>query len=164
MIRRRRSGRLTGMRVAAVLVFACALAAQEAPSVSLTAAEKAFQDALTNVQLVGYFTTGDSDKLSGDKYTIERISKLKDDVWRFEARIQYNGKDFKMALPVPVKWAGDTPVISVTKFAIPGYGVFDARIVVHGNDYAGTWSGGAAGGKMFGKIVKLEAAQPDPAK
>lgn len=152
------------MRVLAFFAFAFVVAAQEAPPVPLTPAEKAFQDSLTNVQLVGFFTTGDSDKLSGDKYTIERISKVKDDIWKFEARIQYNGKDFKVGLPVPVKWAGDTPVISVTKFAIPGYGVFDARVVVYGTDYAGTWSGGKAGGKMFGKIVKIEAAPAEPAK
>ena len=152
------------MRVLALFAVAFAVAAQETPPVPLTPAEKAFQDSLTNVQLVGFFTTGDSDTLSGDKYTIERISKVKDDIWKFEARIQYNGKDFKVGLPVPVKWAGDTPVISVTKFAIPGYGVFDARVVVYGGDYAGTWSGGKAGGKMFGKIVKLEAAPADPAK
>lgn len=164
MKRRRRSARLAGMRCLAFFAFAVALAAQDAPAVALTAAEKAFQESLTNVQLVGYFTTGDSDKLSADKYTIERISKVKEDIWRFEARVQYNGKDFKLALPVPVKWAGDTPVISVTKFAIPGYGVFDARVVVYGKDYAGTWSGGAAGGKMFGKIVKLDAPPSDSAK
>lgn len=152
------------MRVLALFAFAFAVAAQETPPVTLTPAEKAFQESLTNVQLVGFFTTGDSDKLSGDKYTIERISKVKDDIWKFEARVEYNGKDFKVALPVPVKWAGDTPVISVTKFVIPGYGVFDARVVVYGGDYAGTWSGGKAGGKMFGRIVKLEAAPADPAK
>ena len=152
------------MRWIAPLALACAALAQDAAPITLTPAEKAFQESLTNVQLVGFFTTGDSDKLSGDKYTIEKISKVKDDLWKFEARIQYNGKDFKVGLPVPVKWAGDTPVISVTKFAIPGYGVFDARVVVYGADYAGTWSGGKAGGKMFGKIVKIDAAPADTAK
>ncbi|MBX9603504.1 MAG: hypothetical protein K2X35_21030 [Bryobacteraceae bacterium] len=153
----------TGM---AALMLVVAASAQEAPPApSLTPAEKEFQESMNNVQLVGFFTTGDSEKLSGDKYTIERVTKVKDDTWKFEARIQYNGKDFKMGLPVPVKWAGNTPVIAVDNYTIPGYGTFNARVVIHQSDYAGTWSGTANGktwgGKMFGKIVKLDAA---PAK
>jgi len=34
-----------------------------------------------------------------------------------------------------------------------GY-LFDTRLVIYKGGYAGTWGGGATGGKMFGNIVK----------
>src|SRR5437870_13730787 len=101
-------------------VAAAALWAQDAPP--LNAAEKQFQDAMTNVALIGYSTSGDSGATREDRYVIERVTKIKDDVWKFDARIQYNGKDIKVAIPVPVKWAGDTPVLSLTDFAVPAMG------------------------------------------
>ena len=42
----------------------------------------------------GHFTQGDSAELHDDSYTIVRVSKVKEDSWRIEARIQYNKKDF----------------------------------------------------------------------
>src|SRR5690348_16613872 len=90
--------------------------AQDASS-SLNAAEKQFQDAMTNVTLAGFSTSGDSGQTREDRYVIEKISKVKADVWNFEARIQYNHKDVKVSIPVPVKWAGDTPVLSLTDFS-----------------------------------------------
>jgi hypothetical protein len=139
-----------------VFIFAAAAFAQD----ELTPAEKQFQESLTNVTLVGYFTSGDSAELKEDRYVIERVTKVKDDTWKFEARIQFNKKDMKVALPLPVKFAGDTPMISLTNFAVPGFGSFSARILFYDGAYAGTWAGAGVGhnGKMFGKIVKNEAA------
>jgi hypothetical protein len=129
--------------------------AQDAPSaVPMTSAEKQFQESLDNVALVGYFTRGDRADLAEDRYVIERVSKVGDDVWKFEARIQYNKKDVKVAMALPVKWAGDTPVISLTNFAVPGFGSFTARVVIYNGAYAGTWGDAGHGGKLFGKIVK----------
>ena len=129
----------------------------------MNAAEKQFQEAMTGVTLVGYFTSGDSGEAREDRYVIERISKTKDDSWNFEARIQYNKKDIKVTIPVPVKWTGDTPVLSLTDFSVPGMGSYTARVVIYNGTYAGTWSssGGARphGGRLFGKIVK-NGAQP----
>ena len=70
---------------------------------------------------------------------------------------------------LPVKFAGDTPVISLTNFTVPGFGSFTARVVIYNGAYAGTWSSTAAntsgpganlphGGMLFGKVVKNEAA------
>jgi hypothetical protein len=146
------------------LLFACALfvAAQNAPP-ELTDAEKQFQTAMENVKLVGHYAVGDSADLHDDSYVIERVSKVKDDTWKIEARIQYNKKDFKVALNVPVKFAGDTPVISLTNYNVPGFGSFTARVVIYNGTYAGTWgtATGAAsphGGTMFGKVVKNDTA------
>jgi len=118
--------------------------------------EKQFQDAMTNVKLVGHYTSGDSAELHDDSYVIEKISKIREDTWRFEARILYNKKDFKVVMNLPVKFAGDTPVISLTNFAVPGFGTFTARVVFYNGVYAGTWGGSGHGGMLFGKIVKNE--------
>ena len=149
-------------------VLAAAFAhAQEAapPPLELNPAEKQFQEALNNVTLIGFFTQGDTAELHDDKYVIERVTKVKEDTWKFEARIQYNKKDFKVAMPLPVKFAGDTPVISLTNFAVPGFGSFTARVVMYNGAYAGTWGSAGAnghGGKLFGKIVKNEPAPEKP--
>jgi hypothetical protein len=70
--------------------------------------------------------------------------------------VEYGDHDLKVPLPVPVKWADQTPVITVDNFTIPGLGTFGARVVIDGNKYAGTWSHGEVGGHMFGEIKKLE--------
>jgi len=149
------------MRLLACFVWIATLGfAQTAPAPELTAAEKQFQESMADVTLVGYFTSGDKAELKEDRYVIERVSKVGDDLWKFEARIQYNKKDMKVAMPLPVKWAGDTPVISLTKFAVPGLGSYTARVVIYDGAYAGTWGDATHGGKMFGKIVKNPPAPP----
>jgi hypothetical protein len=155
------------MRLVVFLITAVfAMAQDTAPApLELTAAEKQFQEALNNVTLIGFFTQGDTAELHDDKYVIERVTKVKEDTWKFEARIQYNKKDFKVAMPLPVKFAGDTPVISLTNFAVPGFGSFTARVVMYNGAYAGTWGSAGAnghGGKLFGKIVKNEPAPEKP--
>src|SRR6202050_3924563 len=147
------------MKLAMFLFVTAFVFAQDAapPVLELNAAEKQFQEALNNVTLIGYFTQGDAAELHDDKYVIERVTKVKEDTWKFEARIQYNKKDFKVAMPLPVKFAGDTPVISLTNFVVPGFGSFTARVVMYNGAYAGTWGSAGAnghGGKLLGKIVK----------
>jgi hypothetical protein len=155
------------MRLVLFLMTAGVAMAQDAapPPMELNATEKQFQEALNNVTLIGFFTQGDTAELHDDKYVIERVTKVKEDIWKFEARIQYNKKDFKVAMPLPVKFAGDTPVISLTNFAVPGFGSFTARVVMYNGAYAGTWGSAGAnghGGKLFGKIVKNEPAPDKP--
>lgn len=146
-------------RLVFALFFAHAAIAQE--TAALSAAEKLFQDSLSNVTLTGFYTNGNSVELKQDRYVIERISKASANLWKFDVRIQYNGKDMAVALPVPIVWAGDTPVVSLTNFAIPGSGTFTARVLFHDGAYVGTWSGGNGhGGKMFGSIQKNTAAKP----
>jgi hypothetical protein len=148
---------------ALVLLAAAAAFAQQTPpgagkpGPSREELEKQFAETLTGATLVGQFTiTGmnDGKPLGEDRYTLGTVKKLKEDLWSFEARIQYMGKDVKLPLALPVKWADDTPVISVTKVAFPGLGTYSARVVIYGDAYAGTWSGGDHGGTMFGRIVK----------
>jgi hypothetical protein len=144
------------------LLAASSLVAQTPPPPELTAAEKQFQEMLNNVTLAGYYTLGDSPDLHDDHYGVDRVTKVKDDTWNFDARIEFNKKEMRITLPLPVKFAGDTPMISLTNFMVPGFGSFSVRLVFYDGGYAGTWSAGADHkGKMFGKIVKNDGA---PAK
>ena len=64
--------------------------------------------------------------------------------------------DLKLPITLPVKWADDTPMVSLTDQPIPGLGTFTARVLFFRGQYAGTWSGADHGGHLFGDIVKQE--------
>lgn len=133
----------------------------KAPAPSQEELEKQLAETLSGATLVGNFTVVglNSDKpLKEDRYTLGKVFKLPNGLWSFEARIQYGDHDVKLPLALPVKWAGDTPVISVTDVAFPGLGTYSARVVIYRGWYAGTWHGGTHGGHMFGRIEKADAA------
>lgn len=146
-----------GAWILSVLLLAAA-PQQPAQAAEMTPAETEFQQMMTNVVMQGFFTVGDGKELYDDRYVIDSVTKVKDGVWRFAARVQYNKKDIAVSLNVPVYFAGETPVISLTRQAVQGLGTYDTRLVIYKGGYAGTWGGGATGGKMFGNIVKNDAA------
>ncbi|MDB5323282.1 MAG: hypothetical protein JWN40_4913 [Phycisphaerales bacterium] len=124
--------------------------------------ESAFTTRLTNAVMSGSYTMGNSAPKK-DKYTIVSVRKLKEDNWLFQARVQFGDKDVTIPMIIPVKWAGDTPVISVTDLGFPGLGSYTARVVIYGDQYAGTWQDNnnkAHAGHLWGKIEKLPATQP----
>ncbi len=127
--------------------------------------DKQFQELLSGSQLVGTFTTVNDDGSvkppAVDRYTIESVKPLKNGFWQFVARIQYEDRDVKMPLALEVKWAGDTPVITLTNVLVPGFGTFSARVLFYGDQYAGTWSAGGHGGHMYGTVEKLPPASGD---
>lgn len=145
--------------ILAALILA-STAQQPAPAVEMTPAEKGFQEMLTNVTLVGFFTAGDGKELFDDRYVITTVNKVKDGLWKIGARVQYNKKDIAITIDVPVFFAGDTPVMSLTRQAVQGLGTYDTRLVFYKGGYAGTWGGGTSGGKMFGNVVKNDPAKP----
>jgi hypothetical protein len=121
--------------------------------------EKKFSESLSGVVFSGSYsvTSGDQEKPAQmEKYTITRVSKVKDDYWRFDARIEYGKNDLTVPLTLQVKWAGDTPMISLTDLTIPGLGTFTSRVLIHGDRYAGTWQHDKVGGHLWGRIEKLE--------
>jgi hypothetical protein len=63
-----------------------------------------------------------------------------------------------------VRWAGDTPMIQVTGLRLPGGGAggYAARVLIYGDQYAGTWSGSKRGGHVFGRIERAGAATTQP--
>jgi len=148
--------------VFAAFVLSAAVFAQDA--VTMTPAEKAWQESMNNVKMIGYFTLGDSKELHDDAYVIEKIAKVAEGQWNFSARIQYGGRDVKVTLKVPVQFAGDAPVINFPRQTVQGMGTYDARVLFYKGGYAGTWGGGDHGGTMFGKIIKNDMPQDTPVK
>jgi hypothetical protein len=135
--------------------------AQVVPPLDQAALEKKFAEDLSGVVFTGNYsvTTGGKEKPAEmEKYTITRVSKVKDkeDTWLFVSRIQYGKTDLEIPLALPVKWAGDTPVITLTNLSIPALGTFTSRVMIYGDRYAGTWQHGKTGGHLWGKIEKIE--------
>lgn len=119
---------------------------------------------LTGSKFVGRFTIiGKEDgKMPTDEYTLQSVKKIPGgNLFMITARIKYGDKDLVVPMPIPVEWAGKTPMISLDNFTIPGMGTFSAKIVINKGRYAGTWSHDEKGGHMFGVIKKSE--QPDNA-
>ena len=110
---------------------------------------------MTGAVLVGHFNIDGQDAPAReDRYTIVKATKMQGELWLLTVRIQYGGRDLTLPLPVPVRWAGDTPVISVTDLTVPGAGTYTAHVVIYRGRYAGTWSGADHGGAMWGKIER----------
>lgn len=122
------------------------------------ALEQKFAEALAGVELVGFFTDTNArpDKLHEERYGITSVTKIKDDLWLFNCRIQYGKNDAVLPLPLRVVWADDTPVITLTDFNVPGFGTFTARVMIYEGRYAGTWQGAKHGGHLFGRIERVE--------
>ncbi len=119
--------------------------------------EKQFAETMSGATLVGRFTTNGAPAdqiLKEDRYTLGKVHKLKNGLWSFETRIQYEKHDVNVPLALEVKWAGDTPMITLTNVGVPGMGTFTARVLVYKDEYAGTWNAGDHGGQMFGRIER----------
>jgi hypothetical protein len=117
--------------------------------------DRKFVEMMKGVTLVGRSTRLSDEKIIGEeRYVIEGVSKVAGDTWLFRSRLQYGGRDIPLPLPVTIKWAGDTPVITLTDVAIPGMGAYTARVILYRDQYAGTWSGKNEGGQIFGKIIR----------
>ena len=128
------------------------------PDASLPELERDFTDRMRNVVLVGNFTIEGRERRDGlpERYEISEVTKLDADRWRFDARVTYGNVDVTLPVVVPVVWAGDTPMVTITDFSIPGLGdQFGARVIFYDNRYAGTWDHGEVGGMMYGVIETL---------
>ncbi len=147
-----------------LLVLALPQDSTDAEAVAQQEREAAFAELLTGCELVGYTTITDGDgklkdeKLHADSYTLKAVSKQEDGRWKFEAVIHYGGRPIPIAFPLPVEWAGNTPVISVTDMKVPFMGTYSARVMFHGDQYVGVWSGDGYGGHIFGQVVQPQAA------
>ena len=133
---------------------------QEAAPASLTDLEREFTERMRNVVLVGHFTIEGRERRDGlpERYEISEVTKLEGDRWRFDVRLTYGSVDATLPVVVPMVWAGGTPMVSITDFAIPGLGEeFGARVVFHDERYAGTWDHGEYGGLMYGTIEPFDA-------
>jgi hypothetical protein len=163
----------TTLLALSLLLLLTPLASAQDPNADAAAEKPAADDATTQLfekfeqtmhgaKLTGKFTVvGKAEKgLSEETYEILGVQKIEQgDYWIFKARVKYGDKDIVVPMPLEVKWAGDTPVITLTDTTIPGLGTFSARVVIHNDWYAGTWIHGKVGGHLFGTISR-EAAEP----
>lgn len=175
-----------GLLVAATLLVACARpaaateeadapprtpAAEQAatPAAAATRRHERFAALMKGVRLVGSFTRDDDEAGTPrqEEYEIAGATKIgTGDGWLVMARIRYGSVDVTVPVPVEVKWAGETPVITLDDVTIPGLGTFSSRVVLDRGRYAGTWTHDKVGGHMFGRIVTTAPrgdGQPPPA-
>ncbi len=136
-------------------------ATEQAPSEEADR-DAAFRQRLENSVWTGRFTVLGRDDLPlvEERYEIRSVEKMdQDDFWKIEARVKYGDRDFTMPFAVQVKWAGNTPVITVDKLFIPGMGTFDARVLIRNDQYAGTWAHDDVRGHMFGTFRQAEKSE-----
>lgn len=154
--------------VATASLVGVAAAQEKAPAKSnREELEKAFSERMSGTVLVGHYSVvgKDSKPANPERYELKKVSKLADDLWVFEARIKYGQTDVTLPLTLRMIWAEDTPMISLTNANLPGLGAaFGARVIFHGELYAGTWQHGKVGGHLWGTIEKADAAKDDKSK
>ena len=121
------------------------------------ALEQAFAEKLTGVALVGSFSTDGKDGKAGDKYQIASAKKLQGETWQIVYKAKIGEQTVDLPIAIKVLWAGDTPVMTLDDFTIPGIGTFTARVLFHGDRYVGTWQHGDHGGAMWGRVEKTDA-------
>jgi hypothetical protein len=124
--------------------------------------DEVFKKLVTNVRLVGNFTLDGQvpGKPQREEYGITVAMKLGNgDIWALTSRIKYGHVDLTLPVPVQVKWAGNTPVITVDSVKIPGLGTFPARVLLDNARYAGTLSHDEKGGHLFG-VIERSSEQP----
>ena len=134
----------------------------------IVAREEAFSKSLSGCVLVGSFTTDKTeikDTPKAERYEIESVTKASENLWIFMTRVKYGKLDTKLPITVPVEWAGDTPIVTLTNANLPGLGEgFSARVLFYDSRYAGTWQHDAIGGHMFGKIERATVDKSSDAK
>lgn len=142
--------------VTLVALAAIACSRGEAPS-SVAERDRAFEEMMTNVSLVGQSAAFDREGITGEEeYAIEKVSRIAGDRWLFQARLKIGARDVTVPIPITILWAGDTPVITLTDLSIPGLGTYSARVLLFRDHYSGTWTGGDGGGHVFGRIVRRD--------
>ncbi len=118
---------------------------------------------LSGATLVGQFTVngrGEA-RTSAERYELSSVKHMKGDMWMVTARIAYGDRDVTVPLPLPIRWAGETPVITLDKFGIPGMGSWSARVMFYDGRYMGYWYAAdnpEHGGYLFGKIEPPKGA------
>ena len=142
--------------------------ASEAKDNGMAERELKLAEYLNGIKLIGKFTIdGKEAPPKTEEYTISKCEKMdKADMYRLTARIQYGDVDAEVPLELKILWSGDTPVITMDSFWIPGMGTFDARVMIRRGRYAGTWQHDAVGGHMYGVLKKIESKperEPKPA-
>ena len=115
---------------------------------------------LSGTKWTGQFTITGQDEPKTEHYEILSAEKNEvGDFWNLVARIKYGDHDKTFPLPpIEIKFADKTPVITIDRVTFPGFGTFDARVLIRQGKYAGTWAhSGGKGGHLFGTIEQMDA-------
>ncbi len=145
--------------LACLVALAVAGCSRESPPGADAQAERdrAFEEMMTNVSLVGQSTSFDREGIAGkEEYVIEKVSRIAGDRWLFQTTMKLGSGEVTVPIPITILWAGDTPVITLTDLSIPGMGSYSARVLLFRGHYAGTWMGAEGGGHVFGDIVRRD--------
>jgi hypothetical protein len=143
--------------IVATALFAAPITAEAADPTEEQIA--ALEKALSHSVMVGNFTVtgeGGDEGLSKERYELGDVKHLGKDQWLIPARIKYGDHDVTLPLTLPIRWAGDTPMICLDEMPIPGFGAFTARVMIYRDHYAGFWAGKDHGGHLFGVIERGE--------
>jgi len=120
--------------------------------------EKKFAEALSGTVLVGTFSIDGVKGMKSplpERYELKSVEKTKDGLWTFTARVSFLTKDITLPITVPVVWAGDTPMVSLSNSTLPDFGdQLSAKVIFDEGRYAGTWQHGKFGGHMWGRIER----------
>jgi hypothetical protein len=147
------------MSLACLVAIAVAGCSRESPPGADAQAERdrAFEEMMTNVSLVGESTSFDREGIAGkEEYVIEKVSRIAGDRWLFQTTMKLGSGEVTVPIPITILWAGETPVITLTDLSIPGMGSYSARVLLFRDHYAGTWMGAEGGGHVFGDIVRRD--------
>jgi hypothetical protein len=117
------------------------------------------EKSLSGAALVGHFTmVGDNeDNPRKERYELGEVKHVGGNNWLISARIRYGDNDVTIPLTLPIRWAGNTPVITVDDMGFPGLGTYTARVMIYDDHYAGYWAGADHGGHLFGKLERAKA-------
>ena len=132
------------------------------PKLDQAELEKQFEQSMSGATLVGRFSIEGGNRggePKEDRYQIVKVTKMRGDYWLFNASMKYGGKEVSAPIVLQVKWAGDTPVITLTDLPIPGMGTYTARVLIYRDHYAGYWSSPNHGGNMWGRIEREKPAE-----
>ena len=133
------------------------------PSIADAARVAELEKALSHATLVGHFTTTGAEqggKPTAERYELGEVKHIGSNQWLIQSRIKYGDHDVTVPLTLPIRWAGDTPMICLDEMPIPGLGTFTARVMIYKGHYAGFWSGADHGGHLFGVIEPGKKAGP----
>lgn len=140
------------------------------PVLDRAALEKQFAESLDGAVLQGVWQMTTEGGLKGtgklsepreESYHIATATKLNEEHWVIQARIQFADKDVNIPVPVRVVWAEDTAIITLSDLSMPLLGTYSARVMVHNGFYSGVWYSNPQnyGGVMSGRILKAASTE-----
>lgn len=128
-----------------------------APKPAVVDPEARFKAMLTKASLTGRWAPLRDgvlgDERGGDSYQIEGVTQTGGENWVVRAKLTYRQREFVLPIPVKVRFVGETAIMIVDGLAIPEGGTYSARLMFHDRTYSGVWTGGRAGGMLYGVIT-----------